>query len=178
MSDAESIHDRLGRLIRRQAELTVALLEIEEKRKAIKDELDELEEKTIPDIMDGIGADEFKTKGGLKIVVTKDVVGSFPQDSAKQARAYQWLKDTGNDGLIKREIKIQYDRNSTDFAERVLALLDIPEVREHAVVDHRWNINHQTLAAFLRRELEKGSDVPVKDFGFVEQTRAKLKMPK
>lgn len=169
---------RLGRLVVKLAELMLEEQEADENLKRIQKERRQYEQNLIPELMEQIGMSEVTTMGGMK-VTCKDVIRvSFPKDPEKVQRAFAWLRETGNDGIIKRQFTIQYGRGDGAWAEKFNELLAEQEVEEHAHVEQTKTIHPTTLKSFLEKELVKGTDPPLEDFGAFQQKFAKIKLPK
>ncbi len=103
------------------------------------------------------------------------VRAAFPKEESKQAVAFAWLKASGNDGLVKREVTVKYGRDSVEWADQLVQRLEEWGVSDHGVVEQDWSIHHQTLVSFLRNELREGREVPLESFGAFVQRRAVIK---
>lgn len=173
--DSGAQMERLRALVLRMAELELKVDDLEFELKETKKELGSYKEKLVPELMSEIGLDSLRTQGGIEVEVKEEVRAAFPKDSSRQASAFAYLKETGNDGLIKREITIQYGRDSTEWAERLTTQLEEWGVGDHATVQQEWTIHHQTLLAFIRSQLKEGSEIPLDMFGAYVQKFAKIK---
>lgn len=169
---------RLSQLAVKMGSLELKKLELEEEMARVEAELKTYQMNLVPEVMAEIGLTEIKTKGGMTIELRQEVRASLPKDPEKRDRAFAYLKDTGNDGLITQEIIVNYGRDAGEFAEQLLSALEQMNVREHATVEHQKTINFQSMLAFLRRELKEGKPVPLEAFGAFVQNMAKLKLPK
>lgn len=173
--DQVDLIKQLGKLAAAQGLLELEIEEMEAQLKAKKKEHALYAEKLVPDLLDQIGLKSVVTKGGLHVELKEDVRASIPQDAEKRGRAFQYLHDTGNDGMIKREITIRYSRDEAKFADELLAQLEKLDVKKHATVEHEWDIHNSTLTAFIREELREGRNIPLQDFGAFIQRHAKLR---
>lgn len=169
---------RLRGLVLRMAQLELEEHDLEDRLKSVQKELRSYRENLVPEVMAEIGSDLMRTEGGITVEIKEELRAAFPKDSAKQAQAFAWLKETGNDGLIKREITVQYGRDSVQWAEELTQKLEEWGVGEHATVAQEWNIHHQTLLAFLRGELKDGHNVPMELFGAFTARYARIKRSK
>lgn len=169
---------RLSQLAAKMGQLTLEEMDLEEKLKDVQNELKTYQENLVPEIMAEIGMREITTLGGMKIELREEVRASLPKDPERRSAAFAYLKDTGNDGLITREFVINYGRDSTEWAEEFAKKLEELNVGEHAVVKQEETINHQSMCAFLRRELKDGTNVPLEAFGAFVQKFAKIKLKK
>jgi vacuolar-type H+-ATPase subunit I/STV1 len=166
---------RLGQLAAKQGMLELQIEDLEEQLKALKKEHTEYAEKLVPALMQEIGMSRIKTMGGLDVELQENVRASIPQDAEKRERAFSYLHDTGNDGIIKREITVRYGREDGKFADDLLRALEDMGIKEHATVEHEWTIHNSTLVSFLKNELKEGKNVPMDAFGAFVQRQAKLK---
>ncbi len=177
-SHGSEVVKRLSALVVQMAQLELAELDLEEQLKQTKKDLKQYRDNLIPEIMAEIGVPAITTAGGITIEVEDKLHASFPKDEGKQAIAFAWLKESGNDGMIKREITVRYGRDSVKWAEELMQKMEEWQIGEHATVDQEWNIHHQTLLAFLRNELKDGHPVPLEVFGAYVQRQAKIKRAK
>lgn len=166
---------QLGQLAAQQGLLELQIEDLEAQLKQLKKEHAQYAEKLVPDLLAQIGLKSVTTRGGLTVELKEDIRASIPQDPAKRDVAFGYLHDTGNDGIIKREITIRYGRDEGQFADDLLSKLEELNIKEHATIEHEWNIHNSTLVAFLKGELKEGKNVPMEAFGAFIQKHAKLK---
>ena len=167
--------NRLNTLILEMAKVELEAEQLEEQLKECKKHLSVYRENLVPELMSELGMSELTTVGGIKVKMTTELRGSLPKDEAKRAVAFEYLKNTGNDGLIKNEFKITYGRDGAKLADALESTLKSLNIEEHATVLRNETVNHQTMLAFLRRELAAGAPVPLDAFGTFEQRFAKIK---
>lgn len=169
---------RLNTLVLEAARLEMEEAKLEEQAKAIKQQLRTHKEKLLPELLAEMGMTSITTKEGIHVELKDEVRVSFPKsDQDKRRRAFAYLEATGDDGLIKREFVIQYGRGETSWAQEFSEKLVELNVAEHATVEEEWNIHHQTLLAYLKRQIKDGKPVPLEDFGAFVQSMAKIKLP-
>jgi len=181
MSDQQSPVQRLQVAVVEMIKRELKINELESQLKAAQKDLQEYEERIVPELMDEIGFPEVKTKGGATVVVEDAVFASYPsgdspQSLEKQVRAQQYLRETGNDGMIKREFVVRYGRDSQDWADQFASQLVALGVEEHAQVEQKQTIHNQTLCAFIRQELREGREIPLDAFGAIVKRKAKVKL--
>jgi len=172
---SEDSMKRLNRLVLQMGQLEVQREELEEQLEEVQKQLREYQENLIPALMQEVGTDLYRTKGGITVELKEEVRASFPKDEQKRTRAFQFLEQSGDDGIIKREFRIRYGRDSIQWANKLHDELEKLGVKEHATVDEDWSINHQTLLGYLRGKLREGANVPLQDFGAFVQSFAKIK---
>lgn len=172
---SEDSMKRLTRLVLEMGQLELEIEEIEENLKEKQKRLREYQESLVPSVMSEVGTDLYRTKGGIMVELKDEVRASFPKDEQKRARAFRFLEESGDDGIIKRQFVIQYGRDSVEWANKLHDELERLGVAEHATVSEDWSINHQTLLAYLRGKLREGANVPLDAFGAFVQSFAKIK---
>lgn len=166
---------KLTMLIVEMAKLETMKIKLAAQLDQIDKELANYKTNLVPTLMMEIGQSLARTLGGIEVELKDIVVATFPQNEEKRARAFKFLEENGDDGIVKREFRIKYGRNSVEFAEKLAKLLREHEVEKHATIDVDWTIHHQTLLAYLRRKIEEGANVPLDAFGAFTQTVARIK---
>lgn len=175
---AEPSVDVLSRL--RTLAMKMLLLEddieaAEKQAKDSKEKLAALAQKIVPELMLSAGLDEIKIAGGHKIVVEKKIHASLPQDEERKAIWMKYLEETGDAELIKRQVIVDYGKESTKQVQILLEHLREIDVHTFAKITEKADIHNQTLLAYLRREKSAGNEVPLEAFGAFELTIAKIK---
>ena len=144
-----------------QAEAQVS--ELKQKRKHIAEEL-------LPDLM---------TKNGLKLIQLDDGrkirIDNFVDARIKNAEvAFNWLRDTNNDSIIKNNITVSLSRNEDALARDILKTLK----ESHDIdADCRISVHNMTLKSFCKDALEDpelADSLPREAFGIYEGKRAKI----
>lgn len=114
---------QLKNLVVAAAQKKVLVDELEEQLKAAKKALETFEEKLIPDLMSELDIRVHETRGGLRVEYVEEWRGSFPKNPEKQERAFEYLEKTQNQGLVKQEIKLNFDRETSTYADMLMELL-------------------------------------------------------
>lgn len=169
---------RLGGLAVKLGQLILEQEELEDRLKDVKKQIVQYQETLLPEVMDEIGLSDITTKGGLRIEMREEVRASLPKDEGKRLAAFRYLRDTGNDGIIKRQFVINYGRDSAQWAEAFAEMLEKAEIKEHATVEQMETIHQQTLLKFLREQLDSHEEVPLESFGAFVQRFARIKRGK
>lgn len=179
VAPTEDVMKRLTGLVVKQAQLELEIEDLEAQLQAKKAEHVEYSAKMIPELMESIGLDTVKTRaGGIQVEIKTDVHASFPQDETKRAIAMRYLRDTGNDGILKRQFVIRYGRDSAEWARSFAKALESMDVSSHATVEDEITIHNQTLCKFIRDETEEGRPIPVEAFGGFIRKVARIKRGK
>lgn len=146
--------------------LANALLDAEDKvasaekeLKAAKEQARLLREETIPSAMQELGLDSFKLTTGETFTVKQEVYASIPSDYKEEAM--RWLERNGFGGLIKVDVTAAFGRNQKDISTSLLEELH----RRGFATKVSEGVAPQTLKAFLREQLAKGTDIPLDLFG-------------
>lgn len=137
-----------------------------------KEFIRQLEEVTIPQIMDERGIQTVTLSDGSSISV-----GDFIQtriSAANEAAAFDWLRSTNNDGIIKNEVKISLDRGEDDRINAInRALIDMGLTYEH-----KQTVHPSTLKAFITEALQNpdlAETLPKEVFSVYEARKVKFK---
>jgi hypothetical protein len=145
---------KLGGLIDDLAAAQALVKEREEELKAAQHRVKELEESTIPELMEELNMKSFETSSGMKVKVEEKIrVGRV-----KDPEALQWLEDRGHSGVIKTNVGVALPREEREKAKKLAAQL--AEMGMDAKVESfvEWG----TAASLLKELRENGEEV---DFG-------------
>ena len=175
-NDPNILH-QLHQLVLTMMELKIEDERLEEELKTATKQRREYEENLIPALMTENGIDDI-TIGGFKLKLVNIIRASFPRDPEKREQALSWLKETGNDGIVKQEFKINYGRGDALWAESFVRLLKQERIADHAIVGQNTTIHPSTLKSFLGEQLRLGVEVPMASFGAFEQQFAKISKSK
>lgn len=148
--------------------LVEAQLEVQK----LQDREGALSERVIPELLAEEGLDGLSLDDGRKLSIKSDVRASIPSLSgamrekdparreamlARREEALRFLVDSGNGGLIKSELSVGFGQGELARAEELSAALEAqgfaPSLAE--------TVNAQSLSAFVREQLEQGSDLPL-----------------
>jgi hypothetical protein len=146
--------------------------ELEDLGKSLKEKEDQyrnLTEVSIPEAMASAGMKKFVMEDGSMIDVKPFYGASIPK--ARQAEAFQWLRDHGFDDIIKNTVSVRFGRREDELCSRLLELLRtqgfLPEQTE--------KIEPQTLQAWVKDRIEKGQPVDSELFGVFIGQKAVIK---
>ena len=155
----DSLKDLDNAILNQEAELS----NLKAKRKKVAEEL-------LPELI---------SKSGLKLIQlnddTKIQLNDFVDARIKDPEAaFDWLRDTNNDSIIKNQITITLDRGDDSIAEELTSKLK----EEYDIdADRKIAIHHSTLKSFCRDALdnpELAESLPREAFGIYEGQRAKI----
>ncbi len=140
----------------------VAISDLKARRKQVTEEL-------IPDLMNKVGLKLVQLEDGTKIKVDE-----FVDARIKDANtAFDWLRATNNESIIKNQISVSLGRGDDAKAQEILGLLKDKDVD----ADLKITVHNQTLKAFCRDALdnpELAESLPREAFGIYQGKRAKI----
>ena len=163
---------QLHTLAEQQALAEAEVARIEAELNGAKERLKNIAEVALPQAMDELGLTEFKTTSGLIIVIAETIRASIPK--ARQGEAFDWLREHGHAGLIKRQLSLSFGKGEDELADKALELL----LAQHYDPEVKTEVHTQTLGAFVREKLEAGEDLPLELFGVFRQRASKIEVPK
>ena len=154
---------RRAKLLEKEIEdLSTSLKEREENYRA-------LTEKTIPEAMAEAGMRKFVMEDGSMIDVKPFYGASIPK--ARQAEAFQWLRDHGFDDIIKNTVSVRFGRKEDELCSRLLQLLG----QQGFAAEQTEKVEPQTLKAWVKEMLVGGKEVPTELFGVYVGNKASIK---
>lgn len=151
----------LADLVNQQKELETRIKNGENLLKQLKEELEEISTKLIPDRMDQLGMRNLTTATGVKVEIK-------PFYSAKilSPVAYKWLDEHGHGGIIKTTVERRFTRDERDAAVKFAA--------ENPGFELNESIHHQTLTAFVKEIYSDNESLPEELFSVYQGSRTKL----
>jgi hypothetical protein len=150
------------------AEATVARLE--EELKEAQRALQDIAERRLPELMDAAESALYTSKDGIRVEIKENIRGSIKKGN--EAEAFAWLEEHGHGDLIKREFKILFSKDEEVWAKKFEA--DLRKRKKALNLELKRSVAPPTLGAFVREELEKGTDVPLTTLGVYRQRVAKV----
>jgi len=135
-----------------------AIQEAEQTLGQLKAEYRELSEVDIPSMLSELGLSEITLKDGNKISTSTYYSARISED--KRDEAFQWLNDNGFGDIVKNTVSVSFGREEDDSAKK---LVDSLEDNGYATAQKKW-VEPMTLKAFVREQVEKGSDLPLETF--------------
>jgi hypothetical protein len=141
-----------------QTHLEDLVSELEEQLKQAKDKLCLQSTMILPNMMAEVGLESFTLPGGRKISIENKVYAKLPADTYN---AFSWLREHGMDGVIKTQVVLDFGTGEDDKVhaaqDALMAMGLVPMVKS--------TIHHMTLKALVKEQLEKGTGIPLDDFG-------------
>jgi len=148
---------------RRARDIELELVSIEERQKALKNELNALYSKTLVDALDEVHLDKLglAPEGNLPAYdfslqkfYSANIAAGW--DSEKRKAAFDYLEEIGEGDLIKTEIGVPFPRearkDAVAFQQELMARGLQPVTKE--------GVHQQTLTAWLKDQIEKQGFTP------------------
>lgn len=147
------------------AEAQTAQAEVEQLKEELADaskRLARYQADLLPSALDAAGVQAFRTADGLQVSVMPHYAATLAKHQSesasrfveRRALAFDYLRRTGNEGLIKNELTITIPRGGDDVARQIRAV----------AIAHKleWQLGEtvhpSTLVAFLRERIEGATD--------------------
>ena len=160
--EEKSINDTsLKNLTSRSEELEELLskfADLEEQMGKLKAKTRELSEIIIPNMLSELGLSEITLKDGNKITTTTYYSARITDENREEA--FAWLDENGFSDIIKNTVSVSFGREEDDSAKKLAEEL---EDNGFSTAQKKW-VEPMTLKAFVREQVEKGSDLPLETF--------------
>ena len=161
--------EELSALVDHQLRLEERVDTLKENMKEAQSTLDKIRRSALPDLMQALGYSLLRTNDGATVEIRRGLDASVTV--ANRPKAFEWLKKTGNDSIIKNEIKMLFTGKDEKKFRRALSVIDA-EGLDYGVAQ---SVHPGTLKAFVREELEQGhtidASITVFEYGEAKITR-------
>lgn len=159
----------IGALAKRAKLLEKEIEDLDSVVKERKGQLAKLLEDSIPAALSELGMKSFKMADGSSIEVKPFYSASIKDTN--RAAAYEWLRQHSFDDIIKNTVSVRFGRGEDDLCAGLLNLLR----EQNYPVEQAEKIEPQTLKAFVREQIERGSELPMEMFGVFVGSKATIK---
>lgn len=163
MSELTDLATELERVDAEIIEAEVQLSNLKQNRKTIAEE-------HLPQLMEQAGIDSLKLASGRKIEIKEFIDAKIKDPNV----AFQWLRETNNDSIIKNEISVSLGRGDDALAQEIISTL---KEKHDIEANVRVGIHNMTLKSFCRDALdnpELAETLPKDAFGIYQGKRAKV----
>ena len=151
-----------------QASLQEEMRQLEEQLKAKAQAVRKLSQEIIPAKMSELGLESLTLKDGSSVKVKQLVQASIPVRYREEA--FNWLRDNGHGDLIKNQVSATFgkgeDLSANDFIDKISSLGYEPTQKV-------W-VEPMTLKAFVREQINEGSELPMDKFGVFVGAETKI----
>jgi hypothetical protein len=138
----------------------------EEALKTAQHRVKELEESTIPELMEELGMKSFETQQGMKVKLEEKIrVGRV-----KSPEALQWLEENGHAGVIKTNVGVALPREDREKAKKLAKQLGEMGMDAKVEAFVEWG----TAASLLKELRENGDEAPMDLFKASDFKRVKV----
>jgi hypothetical protein len=177
MKDSETMPSneglkKVGLLAELAASLEKDIEKTESQLKQLKEELRGIVEHSLPTAMAEVGMVKFTLKDGSEISVKPYYSAKI--DDANRDQAFDWLMENGHESIIKQEFTVKVDKGDTETAEELRSYFAERKVDFAG----KTGVHPQTLAAFVKEQVEGGADFPLDLFNVYIGQIAKIKRSK
>lgn len=144
----------------------------EEHAQKLKQAVEQLTTKDIPELLAKMRLDDFTTSSGIHVKLKREIKVSLPGHERVEARlgAFRWLVDHGHGGVIKNQVSVALDRGEDSRADDLVVKLRA----EGYEVEAKKDVNHMTLSALGREQFAEGKIMPRELFNIYDMQIAKL----
>lgn len=149
--------------------------EIKEDEEALKAKIKEhknLAEVVLVEAMDNLGVTSFTLDSGHTLKRLPFIHGKIKDPET----AFNWLKEQGEEGIIKGEVKAKLKAGESELGEEIVAWLAEKQIAS----EYKETVHPQTLGSFLREVKENEelySSLPKEAFGVYEGEIVKITEP-
>ena len=167
---------RLNTLVHEQLLAEDEVAQAEKALATAKKKLARLSEYVIPDVMEEMGINEYKTNDGLTIKLKQAIRASISE--VNRADAFGWMADHDHEAMIKTNIVIEKPALLDDFenADEIKEALQV--IIDSLPSSENKSIHSSTLSAFVRDKLEDGEEIPLDTFSVFRQVTSVIKTSK
>jgi hypothetical protein len=169
-------------------DLKRTILATEQYLETLNNELEEIEEKKIPDALKAVGMRQFEMEDGSRISIKPKFEGGVIEGTDKKGnqaellerrqKQLEWIIANGGQDLIKDEIKIKYGRSSFEEAKKTKELLK----EQNIGFENRESVHAGSLGAWVKELIiDEGKIIPGEELnalGWRFFYKAEIKIPK
>ena len=163
---------KISHLAERLIDMEEQIEEAEARLKILKEQAREIAERQLPDAMAEIGMAKFSLTDGSEVTVKPYYSAKIGED--KREECFTWLQDHGHEALIKEEVSIAFNRGEHERAEKFKNQLE----QQGIEFNGKLGVHPSTLTAFVREQVESGSEFPLELFNVYIGQIAKVKRSK
>lgn len=173
----ETSVEAVSKLVQEQMALEDRIAKGEQLLKDLKADLEEIQDRKLPDAMLDAGISRFDTEAGHSVKIDKAYYASVTK--ANQGDFYQWLEDEGHDAMIDATVTFKMGKGQYVEAKAFLETLKTGPLGNQLPVEPTVDgtIHWATLRAFAREQTEEGNEL-FENMSVHFVNRAKIKRTK
>jgi hypothetical protein len=160
---------RVSELVRKQLAYEKLVEDLEEQLIVAKRDLREISEQHLPSALHEHGLKELRMDDGSYVSVSTYYNASIPKDRTPEA--LDWLRENEFGDLVKNTVSASFGRGNDEVAQELLNDL---QLKGMDVSQKQW-VEPMTLKAFVKEQVEKGSEIPTDLFGVYIGEKAKIR---
>ena len=132
------------------------------------DGIQSISQDLLPEALMEAGVSEFKLKDGTKVSTLTYYSARISPDMREEA--FGWLRENNFADLIKNTVSASFGRDEDETANELLNELNSKGLN---TTQKEW-VEPMTLKAFVREQVEKGSDLPLETFNVYIGQKSKI----
>jgi len=171
MSKIDIDQDQIKSISDQCQKLSGLRLQIEQREEEIsklKSQARDLEERTIPDMMQEAGVSLLKLKDGSTVEVKPFYAAKIPESRIEEA--FSWLRGKGFEDIIKNTVTASFNRGQDNQVSELIKVCE-----EHGFnYNKKEKVEPMTLKAFVKEQVEGGKELPFDLFGVYIATKTKI----
>lgn len=136
--------------------------------KKAQEALAKVAEQRIPELMEQLDLTVYPLRDGGKLTLKETIRASIPK--AAERRAFAWLRENGQAGLIKRAITLTFGKGQDKTAEKLREELRAKGLEP----EDKTAVHPSTLKSFVNERLEAGKELPEDLFSVFRQRTAQI----
>lgn len=156
-------------LAARQVDLGTQIEEMKKVLENLEQDLKQVAEVDLPAAMFEAGISSFTLENGTKVTTKEDIYASIPK--GKESEAFTWLGDNGFGGIIKHVVSASFGKEEDSRAQEF-----IKAAKELGLEpEDKRAVHPSTLKAFIKEQLQQGTNLPLDLFGAFQIKKAVIK---
>jgi hypothetical protein len=163
---------KLSEEIEKLNSITAQITNVEASLKELKEQEKQLNNFTIPEIMEKMNLSTLKLKDGSELSVKKIYSATMKAD--KKAQAIQWLRNNGLGDIVKNEITVNFGQGEENKAAEYATLAK----GQGYEPSQKEAVHAMTLKVTMEDWKNKGNEVPEDLFWTFDGNQTKIKNKK
>ena len=140
----------------------------EEKLSTLKNKARDLEERTIPEMMQEAGVSLLKLSDGSTVEVKPFYAAKIPESRIDEAFGY--LRSNGFEDLIKNTVTASFGRGQDNQVSELISVCE----KFGFNYNKKEKVEPMTLKAFVKDQIESGKELPFDLFGVYIANKTKI----
>lgn len=163
---------RITKLAKEQLRIEGEIAALEEQMSVKNDELKRVSEDRLPALLQELGIEKMTLETGEEVALKKTIHASLSKERAPAGIA--WLVSHKHGGIVKSAVTASFEAGQIKEAKKLATVIKKAGF-EPTVAQ---TVHPQTLGAFVREQIAKGTAIPLDIFGVHESMKATVKNKK